>query len=349
MASTRVFRTPYEKMESADENDALPVLRSMTGVWALDASRSESLEPLFTAMGVSWLARKLVKNLKIQVQMVHERDSLILCETSVFGTFSTGSLVLDGRSRPVLQVDRIARPMRCRWSQPSAQLTLETVYPTGALVDRRQLQSRTEYRQTLTFQGVTVTRFFTLEETREEQVAAEKAEEAARIALAYQSATMSLLHPQPPSPVEEAEAVDQKTENSAAASSGRSNTGPGLTPGADEPASEPPLFSLTADFSGCWILDKSRSDTLDPMLTLMGLPWIARKMCVFWASSQLRFSRRDFLLFSTAGSLANFFRVPFMQRKLLGNYGRHQARGTARQDGCGRSQQHGHHPEPLPV
>lgn len=32
------------------------------------------------------------------------------------------------------------------------------------------------------------------------------------------------------------------------------------------------------DVSGTWVIDKSRSDTLDEFLSLMGLPWIARKL-----------------------------------------------------------------------
>jgi hypothetical protein len=257
------------------END-LPIIRNLSGLWTLDSSRSDSLDALFAAMGVPWLARKLVNNARITVQILQDRDTLILSETSVYGTFST-SLVLDGKARPVVQIDRVPKPMRCRWKHDEALLSIETVFPNGTLSDCRNLVKRTEYRQVLTFQGVTATRFFTKVETEEEKKSAELAEDAARMALAYQAATMSLLHPA--SLPEDAE--EEKPEPETPTKSPKASEASGeaaSTPGAATASEEVPLYARTCDFSGSWVLDRSRSDTLDPMLTLMGLPWIARKM-----------------------------------------------------------------------
>jgi hypothetical protein len=81
-------------------SDDLPVIKSYSGAWQLDSSRSESLEKLFAAMDVGWLARKLVGSIKIQSHIYHTKEAVILTDHSFLGNF-TLSLVPDGKWRCV--------------------------------------------------------------------------------------------------------------------------------------------------------------------------------------------------------------------------------------------------------
>lgn len=75
----------------------LPVILNYSGRWLLE-SRSESVEALFAAMDVPWLARKLVGNMRITSEITHTAESLWVTDHALLGTF-TLTLVPDGRWR----------------------------------------------------------------------------------------------------------------------------------------------------------------------------------------------------------------------------------------------------------
>lgn len=55
-------------------------------------------EPLFTAMNVGWLARKIVASVAIDSNIYQTNEGIIITDNSVLGTFVM-SLVPDGRWR----------------------------------------------------------------------------------------------------------------------------------------------------------------------------------------------------------------------------------------------------------
>lgn len=301
--------------ESASASEDLPVIVNFSGEWSMDAGKSDSLEALFAAMDAGWLARKIAGKLKITTHFYHTNESVIITDHSFFGNF-TLSLVPDGKWRPVLQLDGKSAPMRCMFNHSNGELRIETRFSKGTLLDRRRLLSRTSFEQIMRFApsgdgapggagaDVSARRSFNRVETDDERHAAEAAEESARLMLAHQAAALSLLSggsagglvpsswknaPAPavggagaaavPTPKAAtsapAVAADAKSESAAAAPPVTHAAPASAALGADPfPSDRVP----TADFSGSWLLDRTRSDTLDAMLTLMGVPWIARKI-----------------------------------------------------------------------
>jgi len=276
--------------------DVRPVLRTFNGNWRL-APGSDSLNDLFASMDVGWLARALVSNITVDVNILQTRESVILTDHSVFGTYVV-SLVPDGKLRPVLQIDKRPAPVRCSVDHDSGDLRIETQFPNGTLVDVRCLQSRTQYRQTLSFapladrppgaapsRPVTARRTFVKVESADEKALAEEAEEAAKVRLAYQAATLAILStgvsvlpvgavvPRTPSPP-----IARAPPAAPVAPAAAPPTPDGTAAGADVAVPTYPHGVAVCSFAGVWTLDRSRSDTLDAMLTLMGVPWIARKI-----------------------------------------------------------------------
>lgn len=163
---------------------------------------------------------------------------------------------------------------------------------------------------------VSARRFFNRLETDDERHAAEAAEESARLMLAHQAAALSLLSGgsagglvpsswknatvKAPALGGAGAAVAPATHGAetvpahqlpvtatvkpaapAAADAAAAATGPRADSASTAAAVADPFPGdrvPTADFTGSWLLDRTRSDTLDAMLTLMGVPWIARKI-----------------------------------------------------------------------
>jgi len=213
---------------------------------------------------------------------------------------------------PVMQVDKSAAPMRCVVDRDTGELKTETRFRHGILTDSRHLLKRTQYRQRVTFtptrddsepvtasssasgasvgHPVTLNRVFNRVETVEEAAAAEEAEEAARIMLAHQAATLSLLSAGGAIDID-AMIGRAKTTAAAAAATADAAAGTPATPtkaaaggsgtgaaAGGGGAAFAPGVTPCVSFTGRWVLEKAKSDTLDGMLTLMGVPWFARKI-----------------------------------------------------------------------
>jgi hypothetical protein len=266
------------------------VLADFSGTWAPDAS-SDSLDDLFAAMGVAWLARKVVTYVGIQTKIYQTKDVVLITDTSSLGSF-TLQLVPDGKWRPVMQLDRSPAMMRCKLSEPGAassdagqQLAIETAFPNGLLVDHRVLASRAVIRQTMGFhsgrgmgdawvsprKGATrfIRRTLVRVETPEEAAAAEAMEADARRLLAHQAAALALHSG--------ATVIDFRDAHEKAADSEEATSPVAAAAPAPAPAAEA-VGAASADFTGSWVIDKSRSDSLDEMLKLMGLGYLLRKM-----------------------------------------------------------------------
>ena len=81
-------------------DESRPVIKNFTGDWCVDASRSDDLGPLWTAMSVGWLTRRLVSAVKIDTHIYHTREAFIATDNSILGSF-TINLVPDGKWRCV--------------------------------------------------------------------------------------------------------------------------------------------------------------------------------------------------------------------------------------------------------
>lgn len=285
-----------------------PVLRSLRGLWKVDSSASESLNPLFQRLGVPWLVRSLVCAMNVEERVhAHSRDAFTFTDRTSLGEF-TLQLVPDGRWRPVQTISKRMAPMRCSLahdrSSSSPDVTLQTRLPTGVLMEERSLLTRATFRQVFTFIPTAgapdelaspsslprdgahvVARLWRRVESEEERCAGESAERAARELLAHEAATMSILSsdhggssrpssrrltPPPAAPA----VVGAAAVGEGGVSTGHEHALP--VTGGDITADDRARFA--AALAGSWVVDRAHSDSMDDMLTLMGLPWVARKL-----------------------------------------------------------------------
>jgi hypothetical protein len=272
----------------------MPVLADFCGTWAPDAS-SDSLDDLFAAMGVAWLARKIVSSIGIQTKIYQTKDVVLITDTSSLGSF-TLHLVPDGKWRPVMQLDRSPAMMRCKLNDREAGadsgqlLCIETAFPNGLLVDHRVLASRATIKQTTGFhagrgeaeawvhprKGATrfIRRTLTRVETPEEAAAAEAMEADARRLLAHQAAALAL-H----SGATVIDFRDQHDKEEVGSEEALETSSPFAAASAPTPTAAT-AGAASADFTGLWVVDKARSESLEEMLKLMGLGYLMRKMAV---------------------------------------------------------------------
>ena len=73
---------------------------NFTGVWLFDKAASQSMDPYFKAIGVPWIARRMVNGVKITSTIRHCNSRLLLNDASSLGGH-TSRFVLDGRWRRV--------------------------------------------------------------------------------------------------------------------------------------------------------------------------------------------------------------------------------------------------------
>jgi len=105
---------------------------NLTGRYALDRERSESLYPHMRALGCEEIAALASEKLNITLDIVHTASTLTIWQSSQLGdtkrVLQTGGTTAETPSR--------AAKVSC----DDRALVIETVFPKGRIVDRRTLQ-----------------------------------------------------------------------------------------------------------------------------------------------------------------------------------------------------------------
>jgi hypothetical protein len=97
-------RPASESSVTAADLDTDPFFVSLSGAWAVDRMRSQSLDPVWRTMGVNMFSRLVVGSVDITSAISHSRVLLVMEDSSALGTHKA-VLPLDGQWRPVKQAD----------------------------------------------------------------------------------------------------------------------------------------------------------------------------------------------------------------------------------------------------
>ena len=291
--------------------DARPVLRNLSGNWALDAAQSESTDAVLEAMGAGLVARSLLARLATRLELWQSPSSLLLREVSALGAF-TRTVIADGRWHAVPQLAGPPAPVRAAVSRSTGDVTVESALPRGLLVEHFSLMRRTELGHVRDFFAgadaraiadargervptASAVNVWARVETEEERVAGEEAEQAAVDAAGRSAVSMTLgfsayaggdgdVAPRAAAAGGSAAPSPRADARAAAGGSLRGESPRGVTAPTPRAALVGEAGGSAAsagdgggvDFSGSWAVDTAASrDTLRGILTLMGVPWLA--------------------------------------------------------------------------
>ena len=278
---------------------APPVVRNQTGTWKPIKGECDDLEAYFQNLGVGWLARKLV--LAVDVQYEVRQTPTLLRQTDVtgWGRHHT-DYILDGLWHPVKQVGGAERLTKVSQDDITGALSIEVQLGEsgGTSVDTRRLLTRTRLEQRLSLYRdsqcvARARRVWGKVETPEEARACEEAEARARQMLALDAVAAGGVGAFAGGAVSAGKALpagggsqwtaayDIPVDHSLFGVGGGAASGgsppkrkaPAATPGG---AALPPAFGVS--LSGVWSVDTSISDPMGPMLTALGIPWLARSV-----------------------------------------------------------------------
>lgn len=139
-ATQSVVHVPNPESSLPSEIDLIPGLVlstrapfDLTGEWALDRSRSESLQPMLEAMGIGPVWRRLMDSADIVSTITHARHALRIADTSPYGSSAT-DFILDWKSRTYVGVDQ--KEVRYRACVLPGLDELPLGEPAGSVVKR---------------------------------------------------------------------------------------------------------------------------------------------------------------------------------------------------------------------
>lgn len=242
-------------------------------------TQSESCDGVLAAQGVGLFARVLSARIETRIELWQSPTSLLICESSGWGfVYARRELVTDGRWHEL----GAGTSVRATLSKTTGDVTIETAMHRGILVEFFSLMRRVQLgyvrdffiyadandTTTSTTPSASAVWVWTRDETQDERRAALEAEAVALNsagARAFSATQFSATATE--TGLEAAPLVQHKLPTTLALS----------------PASLSSLSHVNAapNFTGTWDVDTATSlDTLEEILNLMGLPWLAVKVAL---------------------------------------------------------------------
>ena len=268
-----------------------------SGNWAVDNTLSESMEPIFTLMGLPWLARKAALALEVFTIIDHnrERNEVNTCDKASIGVLSTNNMIADGITVDKVGKDGKIAQVTCRLFEPPIEdieklqalgcMQITTVLPDGAGTSDNIWTLYDEGKKMR--QKITYTR-------------------GDKVAIITRTQVNKEWKPQPPRPIIPVVTPASITTASSATTETKSGTGLHINVSSTIEASKTILpaspmndTSTTSSsrslhklqswiatewerdpffipLSGNWIVDHARSQSLDPLWKSMGISSLAR-------------------------------------------------------------------------
>jgi hypothetical protein len=122
-----------------------------TGHWVLDDSASQSMDPIFSLQGLSWVARKAAATLDNEAVIAQQGDRLVVTFDNITGE-ARQELFFDGQPHPTVNPAGMATTFTSSWADGGKALVA-----VGAVeADDGTTGTLTEYR-TLSADGAVMT------------------------------------------------------------------------------------------------------------------------------------------------------------------------------------------------
>lgn len=256
-----------------------PCLKQFSGRWTLDVTQSESNDGVLAAQGVGLVTRALLARLETRLELWQSPSSLLIRESTVLGTYHSRELVTDGRWHEVAQLGGGLASVRATLSPTTGDVSIESSLSSGLLIEHFSLMRRTALGHVRDFfpgcaeataemvPGASAVWVWTRDETDAERLAAEEAEAAAVQAAGVSAISLTLGYT-----ADDDESAKVKKGND----EGKSLLSPSLSHVEDDA-----LADFVPNFTGAWGVDTAASrDTLESILYLMGVPWLAVKVAL---------------------------------------------------------------------
>ena len=259
-----------------------PCLKQLSGRWTLDITQSESNDGVLAAMGCGFITRALLARLETRLELWQSPSSLLIRESTILGTYHSRELVTDGRWHEVAQLGGGLASVRATLSPTTGDVSIESSLSSGLLIEHFSLMRRIALGHVRDFfpgcaevtaamvPSASAVGVWTRDETDAERLAAEEAEAAAVQAAGVSAISLTLGYT--------AENGDENANvnKKKLIEKSHETNGP-LSP----PLSEVEEADFIPNFTGAWVVDTAASrDTLESILYLMGVPWLAVKVAL---------------------------------------------------------------------
>jgi hypothetical protein len=261
-----------------------PCLKQLSGRWTLDITQSESNDGVLAAMGCGFITRALLARLETRIELWQSPSSLLIRESTVLGTYHSRELVTDGRWHEVAQLGGGLASVRATLSPTTGDVSIESSLSSGLLIEHFSLMRRIALGHVRDFfpgcaevtaemvPSASAVGVWTRDETDAERLAAEEAEAAAVQAAGVSAISLTLGYTAENG--DENANVNKKKVPMIEKS--HEENGP-LSP----PLSDVEEADFIPNFTGAWGVDTAASrDTLESILYLMGVPWLAVKVAL---------------------------------------------------------------------